>query len=186
MRVDFKSVEPDLSPVLDVKNAIFILGRNKINKPVSDYATDSRSNDIVDDPHGSVFVTKRVNLKQPATSLQVLVAANRTSVGDFRVFYQLFKTDSSEVKQKFIPFPGYDNLIDDDGDGYGDRVIDPRKNNGRPDAKVPANVGKQFSEYQFTADHLGQFDGFVVKIVMTSTNESEPVHFKDFRALALA
>ena len=186
MRVDFKSVEPDLSPVLDVKNAIFILGRNKINKPVSDYATDSRSNDIVDDPHGSVFVTKRVNLKQPATSLQVLVAANRTAAGDFRVFYQLFKTDSSEVKQKFIPFPGYDNLIDDDGDGYGDRVIDPRKNNGRPDAKVPANVGKQFSEYQFTADHLGQFDGFVVKIVMTSTNESEPITLKDFRAIALA
>ena len=29
-------------------------------------------------------------------------------------------------------------------------------------------------------------DGFVIKIVMSSTNESEPVHFKDFRALALA
>ena len=77
-------------------------------------------------------------------------------------------------------------LVVNDGDGFGDRVIDPSKNDGSADSIVVANVSGQFSEYQFNADNLDQFDGFVIKIVMSSTNESEPVHFKDFRALALA
>ena len=82
---------------------------------------------------------KGISLAQPATSLKVIIAANRQEDADFRVFYQLFKADSSGVDQKFIPFPGYDNLIDTDGDGFGDRVIDPNKNSGRADAFVPPN-----------------------------------------------
>ena len=44
-----------------------------------------------------------------------------------------------------------------------------------------------FSEYQFSVDNLEQFNAFtIIKIVMSSTNESQPVKFKDFRAIALA
>ena len=60
--------DSNLSPALDTKNATFILGRNKINNPVSDYATDSRTNQLEDDPHGTIFVTRRIDLQQPATS----------------------------------------------------------------------------------------------------------------------
>ena len=171
---------------MDIQNATFILGRNKSNNPITDYTLDDRSNKVDGDPHGSVFVTKTISLEQPATSLRVIVAASRQEGADFRVFYRLFKADSSEVLQAYVPFPGYDNLLDTDGDGYGDRVIDPDKNSGRADAFVSPDRVDSYSEYQFTANNLDQFDSFAIKVVMSSTNESTPVKLKDFRCIALA
>ena len=45
---------------------------------------------------------------------------------------------------------------------------------------------EQYSEYQFSIDHLDQSTPFAINIVMSSTNESAPVKLKDFRAIALA
>ena len=184
--VDMNTLDPNLSPALDVKNATFILGRNKINKPISDYGTDVRSKQIKDDPHGSIFVSSIVNLAQPATSLKVLVGASVQPDADFRVYYRLYSEDSSEVSTTYRPFPGYTNMIDTDGDGFGDEIIDLGLNNGRADAYVPPNRLNEFSEYQFSVDNLEQFNAFAIKIVMSSTNESQPIKFKDFRAIALA
>ena len=188
LNINMSSNDPNLSPVLDVKNATFVLGRNKINNPIGsdNYADDNRTNQLEGDPHGSIFVSQRVDLKQPATSLKVLVGASVQPEADFRVFYRLFSADSSEVSQTYRAFPGYKNLVDCDGDGFGDQIIDLSKNDGRPDKFVKPNLFDKFSEYQFPVDNLEQFSGFVIKIVMTSTNESYPVRLKDFRALALA
>ena len=188
LKVDMLSSDTNLSPVIDVKNATFILGRNKINNPigVDNYATDTRSKQLSDDPHGSIFVSKKVNLAQPATSIKVLVAANRQPEADFRVYYRLFTADSSEVSQSYRPFPGHENLVDIDGDGFGDQIIDLGMSDGRPDAFVKANGQDDFSEYQFSIEDLEQFSGFSIKIVMTSTNECVPIRLKDFRAIALA
>ena len=186
LKVDFSTEDPNLSPVMDIQNATFVLGRNRSNSPIIDYVLDPRSNKINGDPHGAVFVTQIISLSQPATSLRVLVAANRQPEADFRVFYRLFKADSSDIPQSYTPFPGYDNLIDTDGDGFGDLVIDQNKNSGRADAFVTANTPDSFSEYQFSANNLDQFNGFSIKIVMSSTNESTPVKLKDFRCIALA
>ena len=186
MRVNFTSENKDLSPVMDLQNSTFVIGRNKTNAPIANFVDDARSNSIENDPHGAVFVTKQISLAQPATSLKVIIAAQRQEGADFRVFYQLFKADSTEIDQKFVPFPGYDNLRDTDGDGFGDRVIDPERNTGRADAFVPANDTVGFSEYQFTANSLDQFNGFAIKVVLSTTNESTPVKLKDFRAIALA
>ena len=188
LKVDMISTDTNLSPVIDIKNATFILGRNKINNPIGadNYATDSRSTQLSDDPHGSIFVSRKVTLAQPATSLKVLVAANRQAEADFRVYYRLFTADSSEVSQTFRAFPGHKNMVDLDGDGFGDQIIDIGMNDGRPDAFVKANGQDDFSEYQFSVEDLEQFSGFSIKIVMTSTNECVPVRLKDFRAIALA
>ena len=188
LNIDMSSSDPNLSPVLDVKNATFILGRNKINDPIGkeNYSTDARATQLEDDPHGSIFVSKRVDLKQPATSLKVFVGASVQPEADFRVFYRLFSADSTEVSQTYRPFPGFKNLNDVDGDGFGDEIIDLSKNDGRADAFVSPNGFGLFSEYQFSVDNLEQFSGFIIKIVMTSTNESYPVRLKDFRAIALA
>ena len=105
---------------------------------------------------------------------------------DFRVFYRLFSADSSEVSQTYRPFPGFKNMVDENGDGFGDTAIDLALSDGRPDTFVASNQYGRFSEYQFTANDLEQFTGFVIKIVMISTNESFPVTLKDFRAFALA
>jgi len=186
LKVDMTSSDKNLSPVMDAKYATFVLGRNKINNPVSNYVTDTNTKTLNEDQHGSLFVSKRVNLKQPATSIRVFVAANAQPEADFRVFYRLFSADSSEVSQTYRAFPGYKNLIDTDGDGFGDDIIDLGLNDGTSDAQVNKNGKNDFSEYQFTINDLEQFDGFAIKIVMTSTNECVPVRLKDFRAIALA
>ena len=186
--LELSTDDANLSPVLDLKNATFIFGRNKINNPVGleNYATDSRTNQRFDDPHGSVFVSERVDLEQPATSLKVLIGANVPPEADIRVFYRLYSADSSEVSLTYRPFPGYKNLIDSDGDGFGDFVIDEANNDGRSDALVIPGGVDEFKEYQFTVDDLEQFTGFTIKIVMISTNECSPVRLQDLRILALA
>ena len=184
--VDMTTADENLSPVLDIKNATFVYGRNKINNPVANYATDNRTNSIERDPHGSRFVTEMTHLTQPATSLKVLISSNRPPEADFRVFYRLLTADSTEVGTTFRPFPGFKNMKDLDGDGFGDEVIDEANNDGLPDQFVAPNGDDEFSEYQFSVDELEQFSGFAIKIVMTSTNESETPRFRDFRAIALA
>ena len=184
--VDMTTADENLSPVLDTKNATFVYGRNKINNPVANYATDSRTNSIESDPHGSRFVTEMTHLTQPATSLKVVISCNRPPEADFRVFYRLLTADSTEVGTTFRAFPGFKNLKDLNGDGFGEEVIDEANNDGRPDASVSPNGDDEFSDYQFSVDELEQFSGFAIKIVMTTTNESETPRFRDFRAIALA
>ena len=186
MVLDFASASENVSPVVDLDNACVILSRTRVNKPILDYALDGRSNSINDDPHGGIYVGNKVTLKQPATSLKVLVGAYRHSSADFRVLYQLIRNDSEDIDQAYVPFPGYDNLEDTDGDGFGDRVLNAANNSGRPDAKVEPNVDGEFSEYQFSAENLEPFTGFKIKIVMSGTNEAYAPRLQDFRAIALA
>ena len=77
-------------------------------------------------------------------------------------------------------------MIDTDGDGYGDVVIDTNKNSGRADANVPASRDNEFLEYQFSVDELEQFTGFRIKIVSSGTNEAYAPRYKDLRVIALA
>jgi hypothetical protein len=181
------SGDPNLSPTINVDKTTVDFIRNRINRPIGDYAFDGRSNLASGtDPHAAVYLTNRVDLKQPATSLKVLVGGYRHSSADFRVLYQLFRADSSEVEQAFELFPGYDNLKDTNGDGFGDTIIDSTRNSGRPDAFVPASQDDEFREYQFSIDNLNQFTGFRIKIVMNGTNEAYAPRLKDLRVIALA
>ena len=186
--VNMSTLDENLSPAIDMKNATFIYGRNKINNPVgsANYATDSRVKGLIEDPHGSVFVTEPVQLENPATSLKVIVGANVPPEADFRVFYRLFTADSSNTSSSYRAFPGHLNMKDTDGDGFGDEIIDVSKNDGRPDAFVSPSVDDAFNEYRFSVNDLEPFIGFTIKIVMSSTNESATVKLQDYRAIALA
>ena len=181
------STDPNLSPMVNIVNgSAIILGRNRLNNPITDYAFDGRVNLEEDDPHSSTYVSNKVSLKQPATSLKVLVGSYRHSSADFRVLYKLTRTDSSGVEQAFELFPGFDNLRDTDGDGLGDDIINPVNNNGKPDGFVGSSAEGEFKEYQFSVDELDQFTGFQIKIVMSGTNEARAPRFKDLRVIALA
>jgi len=184
--VNLNSSDPNLSPVIDTQNATIVYGRNRLNSPISDYATDGNVNLVEGDPHSAVYVSQKVSLQQPATSLKVLLSAYRHSSADFRVLYQLFRVDSTGVEQAFELFPGYDNLRDTDDDGYGDTIIDVTKNSGRADAFVSPNRDGEFSEYQFSVDELEQFTGFRIKIVASGSNEAYAPKFRDLRVIALA
>ena len=116
----------------------------------------------------------------------MLVAAYRDASADFRVLYQLFREDGAETELSYELFPGFDNLEDTDGDGFGNKVIDASKNNGKPDAFVSPSNTDEFNEYQFSVDDLDEFTGFKIKIVCSGTNEALAPRFKDFRTIALA
>ena len=178
--------DSNLSPVINVSSSSIVFGRNRINNPIANYATDGRFKNIEGDPHDAVYVSSIVRLKQPATSIKVLLSAYRHSSADFRVLYQLFRADSNGIEQSYQLFPGYDNLKDLDGDGFGETIINPSLNSGRPDAFVRSSNDQEFLEYQFSIDELEQFNAFRIKIVMSGTDEAKYLRFKDFRAIALA
>ena len=87
------SGDKNLSPVIDMMNASIIYIRNRLNKPIDDYALDSRVKLNSNDPHAGVYISNRVDLKQPATSLQVLISAQKAESADFRVLYKLFNSE---------------------------------------------------------------------------------------------
>ena len=176
----------NVSPYIDYSSLSVELHRNRLNKPIADYILDPRVNLIAGDPHAFVYVTQKVNLEQPATSLKVLIDAYRHNSADFRVLYQLFKVESSNNIETYELFPGYENLKDTNADGFGDLVVDVTKNNGKADAFLPASVDGEFYEYQFTADDLDKFNGFRIKIVASGTNEAYPPIFKNLKVIALA
>ena len=157
-----------------------------MHTPIDDYALDARVKLNSNDPHAGVYISNRVDLKQPATSLQVIISAQKSESADFRVLYKLFNSEVSEGEQSYDLFPGFDNLLDTDGDGFGDEVIDAARNSGRPDAKVASSTANEFIEYQFTAENLPEFTGFVIKVVFSGTNEAEAPRLSDLRAIALA
>ena len=176
-----------VSPYINLDTANLELFSNRIDNPGLNYATDSRVNSDDTDPHSAIYVSQRVDLQQPATSLRVLLTAARPSGADFRVLYKLVRADSSEIDQSYELFPGYENLLDTNGDGFGDEVINIAANTGHPDVLVPPSLTpNDYLEYQFTADNLEQFTGYVIKIVCTTTNQSKVPTFRDIRTIALA
>lgn len=174
-----------VSPQIFLDTSFTDFHSNRINSPIINYQQDGRVNSILEDPHTAIYISNTVRLSQPATSLKVILSAYRHASADFRVLYSLIRADSSEIDQSFELFPGYDNLtIDNNNDGYPD-VIDPANNSGLPDIFVPASNANQFLEYEFSSNNIGQFSGYTIKIVMSSTNQAYPPRFKDLRSIAI-
>ena len=185
--VELQTTDSYVSPYINLDQASLQLLSSRIDNPGMNYATDPRVNSDDTDPHSAIYVSQRIDLQQPASSLKVLLTAVRPSEADFRVLYKLVRADSSEIDQTYELFPGYENLIDTDGDGFGDEVVNVAANTGHPDAIVPPSLTpNDYLEYQFTADNLEQFTGYVIKIVCTTTNQSKVPMFRDIRTLALA
>jgi hypothetical protein len=180
--ITLSTTDSNLSPIIFLDTAFTEFISNRLNSPVSDYISDSRSNSILDDPHAAVYVSRAVNLIKPATSLKVILSAYRHESADFRVLYSLFRSDSSEVDQSFDLFPGYDNLISTES---GLSVVDSSLNSGKPDSFVSSSLDNQFKEYEFTANNLGLFNGYAIKIVMSGTNQAYPPRIKELRTIAV-
>ena len=180
--ITLSTTDSNLSPIIFLDTAFTEFISSRLNSPVSDYALDGRSNSILDDPHAAVYVSRAVNLVNPATSLKVILSAYRHESADFRILYSLFRPDSSEVEQSFELFPGYDNLT---STASGLSVVDPSLNNGKPDSFVSSSLDNQFKEYEFTANNLGLFNGYAIKIVMSGTNQAYPPRIKELRTIAV-
>ena len=181
-----KNALSTLSPIIRTDTAFVELINHRLNNPIGleNYAVDGRVDNLFNDPHSAVYMSTMVNLAKPATSLKVLVSAYRDESADFRVLYALKKPDDGD-DTKFELFPGYNNILNTSEDEIGRLVLDPSKNDGRPDVFVPASLDNEFLEYQFTAENLPEFTGYIIKIVMSGTNQARPPRFKDLRTIAV-
>ena len=187
LALTFKTTDTSLSPVIDLSQANAILARAMINNPVKNYADDPAVKQLIGDPHSSIYISERVDLANPATSLKVLLSAYRDATADFRVLYRLFGADSQgSTEPTWELFPGYNNLIDVNGDGFGQVVIDPSKNDGLPNKRVRSSALLEVLEYNYEVNDLPEFQAFELKIVFSGTNEARNPFIQDLRAIALA
>ena len=156
--------DENVSPMVDLDTTNIVIMSNLINNPNIDYTSDSRINIPGFDPHSAIYETKIVNLNFTSNSMFVQFDGHRMGDSNFRVFYRLFRNDENPVGQSYIPF---------NTDGTSDLPVNANENeNG-------------FSEYKYTAEDTPQFNGFQIKIVMTSPDQSEAPRVKNLRAIAL-
>jgi len=173
----------NLSPMIFINDSTVEFISDNINKPITNYAEDSRVNSISADPHESVYVSNAVSLAQPADSLKVILTAYRPDPADIRVLYSLVREDSIGIEQEFELFPGYNNLQSTSEGSL--RVVNAALNDGRPDVRVPASEKGQYLEYEFTANDLPDFSGYRIKVVMSSSDQANYPIIRDLRTLAL-
>jgi hypothetical protein len=169
MEMTLSSFSPNLSPAIDLDRINIITTSNRIDRPIIDFINDSRVNLDQIDPSSATYVTKRINLENPATSIDVRFAAVRNLSNDIRVLYKIFRADSPDGDQPYILFPGYNKL----GDGTSDSIVATSKID-------------EFLDYRYTVDNLSPFNGFVIKLIMVGTNQASVPRIKEFRAIALA
>ena len=183
--IEFTTSDENVSPIINLRQAQTEFRSNRLNNPVSDYATNELVKTSLYDPHTAVYVSNLINLEKPADGLKVILSADRPPSSDFRVLYSLVRKDANGIDNRFTLFPGYDNLRDTDENGFGDEVIDPANNSGLPDVFVSASVSNEFREYQFTANNIGEFTGYKIKIVMSGSNQAQEPRITELRTIAL-
>ena len=175
-----------LSPVIDIQRLSMVAVANKIN--VIDSSSDVYPTSIYSamtepegDNHAAIYLTKKINLGNPATSLRVIFDANREDAASIKVLYKILRVDDEFDFDEI----GY-RFFNDDGTVAG---------SGGPDVTVkPSQSLSQFNEYEYTAgvtdDGIGtpldEFISFQIKIVLRTTNSARPPRVKQLRVLALA
>ena len=180
------STDNRLSPAIDLDNASVVFTSNRVNNPVTNYASDFRVNGTETDPNSFIYVSKNIVLENPATSLQVILDAYISNNNDVRLFYAL-NQDTKPEETVFVPFPGYSNVASNGA------IIDISNNNGTSDVRVPSIDSYQpepsinlYKEYKFTIDELIPFTSFRIKIVGTSTDQSNAPLIRTLRAISFA
>ena len=83
----FNTQDANVSPVVDLDRLSIITTTNRIDKPVSDYKTDARVNSVLADPNSAIYITKVVQLENPATAIQVKFAAFRHNTNDLSLIH---------------------------------------------------------------------------------------------------
>ena len=184
LRLFLSSSDNRISPVIDAQRINTILTSNRINEIITNYATDSRANQIANDPSAFQYISKEISMETPGTGLKLILNAYLNSYSDIRAFYCI---DESSSLPTFTPFPGYLN-IDDAGD-----IISIQNNDGSPDSQVQkSNVLEfeskdlEFKEYAFSIDQLPAFRNYRIKLVVTSTSQVYVPRIKDLRCIAIA
>ena len=186
MPITLSSTNSRVSPVIDTQRMSMVAVANKvdvINSSSDVYPTSiySAMTEPEGDNHAAIYLTKKITLENAATSIRVILDANREDAASIKVLYKILRPDDAfdfdEIDYKFF---------NDDGTVAG---------SGGPDVVVNPSLSlSQFNEYEYTAgvtdDGIGtpldDFITFQIKIVMRTTNSARPPKIRQLRVLALA
>jgi len=172
------SVNKNVSPVIDTQTIGALAIGNRLNNidaetDLPNTAGDATVNDYVyvpsTEPEGDnnafVYLTKKVNLKNPASALKVISDNFRPTNTDLKFMYKIVKNDE-------------ETPIDDIGFEYFNT-------DGSPDTVVD-NDERNFKEYEYTAENLPEFSAFMIKIVGQGSNTSKVPMVSALRCIATA
>ena len=181
MELLLSSNSSNVSPAIDIDRVSNVLTTNRLNSPVSNFASDSRVCRTGQDPCAS-YISKMVVLNNPASEITVEFSAYRSPDSDIRVFYKTMTegTVENSLDRNWEPFPGYTNI-----DQFG-AIINPTDNNGLSDQKVSASLGGEYRGYTYSTREIQPFTKFQIKIDMVGTNQALPPIIRELRAIALA
>ena len=159
-----------VSPVIDLQSLNCIAFANRLNGLTDSLTTVSGFTDSItatNEPEGEenafCYITKKVNLKTPATGLRANIDVLRHPGTDVKVLYKIVRNDEE------IP-------VDDISFNYFNGT-------GVPDKPLEAD-GKNFKEYEYNVDNLPEFSAFIIKIVGQGYNTSKPPVLSAFRCIA--
>jgi hypothetical protein len=171
--VSMSTSNSNISPILDTARMGLLAISNRVN-------SISEADDIVDtlnyrdskssegDSNSSVYLTKQINLNNPAESISVFIDASiPTFDAGIEVYYKTQISTSGQTQ-------------------FDDLNWVPFNVNGSSDSGLPSGGGFDFIEYEYSVGDLNLFNTFAIKIVMKSSNPSRPPLIKNFRAIALA
>ena len=185
MRLSLNTIDTKLSPMVDTQRISTILTSNRVNSVITNYATDSKSNTIDNDPTAFQYISKEIILENSASAIKIILNAHVNSYCDIRAFYAV--SSSQNFNPIFTPFPGYNNLNTqkqiinfENSDGSSDNFISPTTSIGFS----PSDI--EYKEYIFTSGNLQSFRSYRIKIIMTSTNQVYVPRMKDLKVIALA
>ena len=186
LRLSLATNNTKLSPIIDATRCNVITTGNRINRAVvgNQFKTDLGTKTLSDDKNNYVYVTNRIELENPATSIKVIHDAYVHRFNDLRVFYAISNTETDDPV--FTPFPGFNNI-----DKFGN-TIELEESDGTPDVKVEKNPVEYYNsdapmvEYEYTANDLPEFTYFRIKIVGTSRQSSVVPIVESLRVIATA
>lgn len=164
----------NLSPMIDLERASVITVANRIDNPtdtpsegfntVADFVPETTA---VGTSALSKYITRRIDLIDPADALKIYIFANRPANTFIDVYYKLLESGS-----------------DADFQTIDWTLVNP--DNGEIPIGDNPNL---FSEIEYTLDEADiggiEFSAFAVKIVLRSSNTSIVPRLKDFRAVAV-
>ena len=167
-----QSSKDNLSPIIDLDKRSVVTIANRLDNidsssavyPTAEYIPPT---DPDGDSNESVYVTRKAQLTNPANSIKCYLDASKFQSSEIQVMYKILRSDDAS-----------------DFDEIGWQYFNT---DGSPDTPVNNSVNiDDFIERQYTADDIGEFISFAIKIRMQGSNSSEVPRCKDLRAIALA
>ena len=168
LTLSINSPSDHISPVIDTARLSAHLIRNRIYNPVSGTTPDFVADTANTGGSGPAqYITRPILLENAATSFDVRLSAIVPSTGSVEMYFRLSNADDARK--------------------LTDLVWTPFNGDGTPDKAVPpSDDDRTFREHQYSADGLGDFTAFQLKIIMKSTTSCYPPRVKDMRGIALA